>query len=342
MVVIAVDAMTPEKGLMQAVIASNEALSHDDKLKVLLVGDEALLNVTVSQHVASQNLGRITVVAATDVVLQTDEPGFAIRRRLSSSTHTTIRLVKDGHADAAVSCANTGVLVGLSRYYLKRLPHINQLALAIQFPTIHSLKNVWLSDAGASMVTSADQMCQLAEMLTVFVRLSKQSDINKPSVGILNVGTESGKGSVLVKQAYDLMVDHNRINFKGFVEPSNLFDGAVDIAICDGFTGNVLIKTAEASAAYVKQLAQMTLSQSWIGKGLGLAIKYWLKPQLSRIAEKRSNGGLVVGVNGIVIKAHGNSTASGIKVAMDLAKDAVHANVLTKLKSMSASLTGAV
>ena len=185
------------------------------------------------------------------------------------------------------------------------------------------------------MATSPEQMCQQAEMLAMFAQTSKQLDSDKPSIGLLNVGTESGKGSVLVKQAHDLMVDHNHLNFKGFIEPSDLFDGVVDIAICDGFTGNILIKTAEASVAYIKQLAQKSLAQSWTGKSLGLALKYWLKPHLARVTDQRSNGGLVVGVNGVVIKAHGNSTATGIKVAIDLARDAVYAKVLAKLKSMN-------
>lgn len=328
MTTIAVDAMTCERGVASVVSAVLSAASIHKQLSFVLVGDTEQIKSVVPNGLPES----VSIKHAAHTIKHSDNPVNAMRKQ-GSSTHETLKLVKEKNADAAVSCANTGALMGLSRFFLKRLPGVQQLALAARYPTYNLDRDIMLADVGASMDMLPIHLWQIARLLTLYTT-ENIKDAKGPSVGVLSVGAEAGKGNALVKSLVPMLRYDKQLRYIGLVEPRDLYLGKADIVLCDGFVGNAVLKASEATGRFVQDLTKQALS-SRLGMIVGCALKPFLKPFQMKLSPEKRNGGLVLGVNGVVIKSHGNSCSTGVLAAIEFAIKALNAQTHHRLNSFS-------
>lgn len=332
MVAIALDAMTSEAGASEVVKGGCDALKMHKDLSIYMVGDAKVLHRLVEKHASDPSLvERIKIVPSTDIIQHDDNPVTVLRNKPNSSTHTAVNLVKQHKAQACVSCANTGALMAISRCVLKRLHGVQRLSLAARYPTYEFSNDIILADVGASMDVEAVHIWQMAHLLAQYTI----SASGTPTVGLLSCGVEKGKGNRLVNQAVPMLESSRRFQYVGLVEPSDLFLRKADIVLCDGFVGNAILKTSEASAKYILDILKTALTSSPMARLLGGALRYYLNPYLFQIKPERRNGAMVLGVDGVVVKSHGNSEHEGVLSALSFAYNLVHDGVADRLKSVS-------
>jgi glycerol-3-phosphate acyltransferase PlsX len=310
---VAVDAMGGDNAPDEILKGAAEATVRG--VKVILVGQEALLE----QRVAALGLPHMDVVDAVDVIPMDETLKKAIRRS-ESSLHVALRLVNDGGADAVVSAGNSAAIMAVSMLICKRQPGIDRPAFGSMIPTLR--EKCMLLDVGANSTVTSENLVQFAIMGEVFVRLAK--GIDRPTVALLNNGEEEFKGTQEIKDAAEVLRRLD-MNFVGNIEGNHVFDGNVDVIVCDGFTGNVLLKGAEGVVRFVFSLVRDEVKRDLRGKLAGAA----LQPAFGRVRHRvdyQENGGApVLGVNKIVINCHGRSQsraiASAICQAQQLARD---------------------
>jgi len=317
---IVVDAMggdhAPEAVVEGAVMAAREY-----ETEIILTGLSDKIHAVLDRFDPDHNLP-ILVVHADEVVEMHDSPGKVLRSKRKSSMKIGLDLVKDGTASAFLSAGNTGAVLAYSTVILRPLNGVDRPAIAIQLPTLKG--NAILLDAGANVDCKTKQLFQFGIMGHVFAEhiLGKQN----PRVGLLSIGEEDGKGNEIVKEAFQ-MLKASHINFIGNVEGKEVYRGNADVIVCDGFTGNVALKISESLAEMIGTNLKRMFQSNWLSK-LGYLL---LKPQLDEFKKKvdysETGGAPLLGVNGVVIIAHGSSSAKAIKNAINRARELSEMNI---------------
>lgn len=303
--------------------ASVAALQHYPELKLILVGDADTIKHVLKSH--QYDSSRLTIHHASEVVMMDELLSSALRTKKDSSMRVAINLVKEGAAQACVSAGNTGALMATARFVLKTLPGIERPAIVSAFPTKYADKVVRLLDLGANVDSTAETLVQFAVMGSVLASTAGQ--IQNPKVCLLNIGQEEIKGNEQVKQTASLLADSRIVNYTGFIEGDRLFQGDADVVVCDGFTGNITLKTTEGVIDLIKQLMREAFMQNWYTKLLGALVKPAMKSFAKRIDPSCYNGATLIGLQGTVIKSHGNASVPAFTNAIKEAMLGVKANI---------------
>ena len=317
MTVIAVDAMGGDHGPSVTVPASLDFLGSDRECQLLLVGLREPLERELARADPALR-GRIEIVPASEVVGMDEDVRTAIRTKKDSSMRVAIDLVKSGRAHACVSAGNTGALMGTAKFVLKTLPGIDRPAICAVLPTRKG--RVYALDLGANADCTPEHLQQFAIMGATLVR--EMEGLPNPSVGLLNIGSEEIKGNEVVKKAGELL-RATPINFYGNVEGDDIYKGTTDVVVCDGFAGNVALKTSEGLAKMLGDFLKEEFTRSWWTRLLALFAWPILKRFRRRVDARRYNGAALLGLKGIVVKSHGS--ADRLAFATALARAAAEA-----------------
>ena len=330
MIRIAVDAMGGDFGAVVTVSASLAFLSSHPDAELLLVGQTLVLkaHALYAQLLAHP---RCQMIEASEVVTMDDSIEVALRRKKNSSMRVAINQVKDGSAQVAVSAGNTGALMAIARYVLKTMDGIDRPAIATQLPNAVGGATTVL-DLGANVDCTEDHLLQFAVMGSALV--AAISENLTPSVGLLNIGEETIKGSEVIKKAGELLRSASNsgdLNFYGNIEGNDIFKGTTDIVVCDGFVGNVALKTSEGLANMIGNFIKAEFSRNIFTKIAGIVAYPVLSAVKSRMDHRRYNGAALLGLQGLVFKSHGSADAFAFERALNRAYDAVRNNLLEKV-----------
>ncbi len=310
MTTIALDAMGGDHGVSVTVPAALSLLAKEPALELILVGRQADLEAELRRHGAAVS-ERLRVHPASEIVGMDEPPAQALKKKKDSSMRVAIDLVKQGEAAACVSAGNTGALMATARFVLKTLPGIDRPAICKLLPTMHG--QVYVLDLGANIDCSAEQLLQFAIMGSVVA--SGQDTGRQPTVGLLNIGEEEIKGSEVVKQANELL-RAARLNYLGYVEGDEIYTGTADVVVCDGFVGNVALKTTEGLAKMITSFMREEFNRNLFTRLAGLIAMPVLRAFGRRVDPRRYNGASLVGLNGVVIKSHGGTDVLGFESAI--------------------------
>lgn len=272
------------------------------ELRLILVGDETTLQAALLAQADARGKDQIEVKHASQVVQMDESPSQALRGKKDSSMRVAINLVKEGGAHACVSAGNTGALMATARFVLKTLPGVDRPAIANALPTMKG--HTHMLDLGANVDVTADQLVQFAVMGSVLAEAVDGR--HAPSVGLLNVGEEEIKGNEQVKEAAKRLAAAP-LNYAGFVEGDDIFKGTVDVVVCDGFVGNVALKTSEGVAKMISHFMRQSFERNLLTKAVALLAMPVLRDFRQRIDPGRYNGASLLGLAGIVIKSHGGA-----------------------------------
>jgi phosphate acyltransferase len=311
---IVVDAMGSDNAPYPEVEGAVQASLEAD-IEVILVGDQDSLRPELAKY---SRKGKINIVHAQERVMMGDSPMQAIRKKKDSSLLIGLRLLKEGEADAFLSAGNTGAVMMGSRVILGPIKGVSRSAICQSLPTMDG-GNVVVLDLGANVDCTAEQLCQFAEMGQVYAQLNL--GVKEPRVGLINIGEEQAKGNDIAKTVHLNLTASEHINFIGNVEPKAVFTGKADVVVCDGFTGNIILKTSEAVAGLMKNMLNEELKSSWITKLGALLSKKAFISLKKRSDPNEKIGALLLGINGIVVILHGSCTSNGIKNALLGAKE---------------------
>jgi phosphate acyltransferase len=270
---------------------------------------------------------KVEIVQANDVIEMCDSPSTVLRRKKDSSIHVGARMVRDGTWDAFVSAGNTGALMAISRMILKTLPSVDRPAIASLIPSVSGGATLFL-DVGANVDCTSDHLMQFAVMGSCYMQAAH--GIEKPRVGLLNIGTEDIKGTDVVKLTATKLRE-NSLNFIGFVEGTDLFSDAVDVVVCDGFVGNVALKTMEGTAKFLIRQLREALTSTAMAKAGAMLARNALNRMKERTNPSAYNGAPLLGLNGIVVKSHGSADAQAYACALDAARREVEAGLIDRI-----------
>lgn len=306
-------------------------LAKHPQIRFLLIGDERAMKPILAQHPA---LEAASTVRHTEIAVQMDDkPSQALRAgRRVSSMWMAIEAVKRGEADVAVSAGNTGALMAMAKVCLRTVAHIERPAIAALWPTLRG-RSVVL-DVGATIGADAQHLVDMALMGAAMARIVL--DIEKPSIGLLNVGTEEIKGVEAVKEAGRMLREANlaQLSYHGFVEGDDIGKGTVDVVVTEGFSGNIALKTAEGTAKQIAGYLRAELSKSLMDKLGYLFARRAFAALKEKLDPRTANGGVFLGLDGIVIKSHGGTDAAGFASAVDLAYDMASHELMTQIRDM--------
>ena len=326
MTIIALDVMSGDLGAQECVPAALLALSGDAELQLQLVGDAALIERTLAAAGCTPTLrDRLQIVPASEVILMTDAPREAIRRKKNSSMRIAVDLVQEGRAAAAVSAGNTGALTAIAHFVLKCLPDVERAPIMSAVPNAQG--HTHLLDLGANVRATPLQLEQFAVMGAIVAR--DVHDIPRPRVGLLNIGSEESKGHDLVQDAHARLRARaasgtgNIFEYRGFVEGQDIFGGEVDVVVTDGFTGNVALKTMEGVAGLISGRLRREFTASAGAKLAGLIARPVLRRVSSSLDPRQYNGAVMVGLRRIVVKSHGSADRVALARAIAIAATAV-------------------
>jgi phosphate acyltransferase len=297
---VAIDMMGGDFGLEVTIPAVLMALSINTNLRLILVGNKTLIESKLSNN----NLNNISVINATQVVTMEDIPSVALRKKTDSSMRVALDLVKANKANACVSSGNTGALMAIARFVLKTLPGINRPAILYCLPSKD--RTVSVLDLGANLDCTAEQLFQFAVMGSILITALGTV---RPTIGLLNIGSEANKGTEAVKSAAKLISSATELNYIGFVEGDDIYKGVVDLIVCDGFVGNVALKVTEGLAKLILYYIKQGFNQGIYSKVIGSLAKPILKKIFNKFNTNQYNGASLLGLNGTVIKSHGSADA---------------------------------
>ena len=304
--------MSGDLGAEVVVRAAAATLTKYRSIELVLVGDETELNGLVHDIVGDD--ARLRIQHASQVVAMTDPPADAIRKKKDSSMRVAINLVKAGEADACVSAGNTGALMATAKFVLKMLPGIDRPAIIAELPTRDG--SLHMLDLGANTQATAEHLFQYAVMGSIVA--ADINGIDKPRVALLNIGVEDTKGNEVVRDAAALL-QASALNYVGFIEGSDLLSGKADVAVTDGFTGNVSLKTMEGTVALCKESLRNAFSRNWLTRLQAIFAAPVLRSLAAQMDSRKYNGATLAGLNGIVIKSHGSADAYAFQHAIDTA-----------------------
>ena len=323
--------MGGDHGVSVTVPAALAYIEHTVDTKIILVGDVAAIEQALKAR-RGRGLERISVLGASEVVTMDEPAAVALRKKKDSSMRIAINLVKEGKADACISAGNTGALMAISSFVLKTLPGIDRPAIAATLPTQTGATLVL--DLGANVNCSAEQLLQFAVMGAMLA--SAVDSKPRPLVGLLNIGQEAIKGNEVVKDAGELL-RASHLNFFGNVEGDDIFKGTVDVVVCDGFTGNVLLKSTEGLARTVATFLREEFHRNPLRMLAGLVAKPVLNAFRHRVDPRRYNGAALIGLRGVVVKSHGSADSFAFERAIERAVAEVANGVLKRIEDMMAS-----
>ena len=329
MINLAVDCMGGDHGPRVTLAACRQFLNSHPDAHLLLVGK--------AEELAGFKHERVTIVPATEVVSMDDPVEIALRKKKDSSMRVAVQQVKNGAAQAAVSAGNTGALMAISRYLLKTLDGIDRPAIAFGLPNAKGSDPTML-DLGANVDCTAEHLLQFAVMGSALVSALKNTEA--PSVGLLNIGEELIKGSEVIKRAGELLRaagDAGNLNFYGNVEGNDTFKGVVDIVVCDGFVGNVALKTTEGVASMISGILKEEFKRNIFTKIAAIIAYPVLSALMKRVDHRRYNGAALLGLRGLVFKSHGSADAMAFEHALNRAYDAARNNLLDRVRSRIAA-----
>jgi glycerol-3-phosphate acyltransferase PlsX len=326
---IAIDAMGGDYGPSVTVPAALQVLATRENLQLILVGDQERIHRELQQSNGALH-PRLVIHHASQQVAMDELPSHALRKKKDSSMRVAINLVKQGEVHAAVSAGNTGALMAIARFVLKTLPGIDRPAIIATFPTYDAEKKVRVLDLGANIDSCADNLYQFAVMGSIVA--AAIDNIESPRVGLLNIGEEEIKGNDLVKHTAQLLTDSRAINYIGYVEGNDLFTGVADVIVCDGFIGNVTLKTMEGVAKFIGHFAKEAFKKNWYNRLSALIAKPALADWQHRVDPGRRNGASLLGLQGIVIKSHGNANVPSYANAIYEAIHEVEQNIPERIR----------
>ncbi|MCM3689911.1 phosphate acyltransferase PlsX [Neobacillus niacini] len=319
---LAIDAMGGDHAPKEIVIGAMKAVEAFSDIHITLVGDETKIKEYLT------NSERINILHTTEVILGTDEPVRAVRRKKTASMVLAAQQVTDGNADACISAGNTGALMAAGLFVVGRIEGIERPALTPTLPTIGG-EGFLLLDVGANVDAKPEHLLQYAIMGSIY--WEKVRGTTKPRVGLLNIGTEEKKGNDLTKAAFELLKKAN-INFIGNVEARDLLDGAADVVVTDGFTGNMVLKTVEGTALSMFKMLKTTLMSSMKSKLAAAVLKPEFKVLKNTLDYSEYGGAGLFGLKAPVIKAHGSSNGQAIFSAIRQTREMVEKDVVGLIK----------
>ena len=317
-VVISVDAMGGDRGPVAVIAGMAESAEKNPDIRFIVHGPEAELSRLIARRKGMAD--RVEIRDAPGVVTMNDKPGQVIRNAQGTSMLGAVESVRNGEASVAVSCGNTGALMALSMIRLRKLPGVNRPAIACLWPSRNAQGFNVMLDCGADIRADAPDLLQYALMGAAYAR--NGLGLDRPRVGLLNVGTEEHKGRAELRQAHELILaaqDTGKFEYVGFVEGGDLPSNKADVIVTDGFTGNVALKTGEGTAKLVGDFLKEAFANSIMSKVAALLALTSLKRLQKRIDPRRVNGGVFLGLNGMVVKSHGSADATGVSAAIKLA-----------------------
>ena len=325
MITVSVDCMGGDHGPRVTLAACRRFLETHADAHLLLVG--------MPEALSSLSHPRVRVVAASEVVTMDDPIEVALRRKKDSSMRVAIQQVKQGAAQAAVSAGNTGALMAIARYVLKTMDGIDRPAIAGRMPNFKGGGTTML-DLGANVDCTPEHLLQFAVLGSALV--SVLDDIESPSVGLLNIGEEAIKGNEIIKKTGDLLrtaANSGDLNFYGNVEGNDIYQGTVDLIVCDGFVGNVALKASEGLAHKISETLKNSFTRNIFTKIAAIFSYPVLSDFKDKVDHRRYNGAALLGLNGIVFKSHGSADEVAFETALNRAYDAAHHNLLERVRS---------
>ncbi|HKT97022.1 MAG TPA: phosphate acyltransferase PlsX [Paraburkholderia sp.] len=324
-VTLTIDCMGGDHGPSVTVPAAvNFVRSHPDA-RLQLVGIETAIRAQLKK-LKALDLPALSVVPATEVVEMDDPVEVALRKKKDSSMRVALNRVKEGEAQACVSAGNTGALMAVSRYVLKTLPGIERPAIAFALPNARGYTT--MLDLGANVDCEPQHLLQFAEMGHALVAALEGKD--RPTIGLLNIGEEVIKGNETIKRAGELL-RASTLNFRGNVEGNDIYKGTVDVIVCDGFVGNVALKTSEGLAQMLNDMIKEEFGRSWLTKLMAITALPVLMRFKKRVDHRQYNGAALLGLRSLVFKSHGSADAYAFEWAIKRGYDAVKNGVLERL-----------
>lgn len=311
------------RSIVQACIAS---LSATPSLHLTLVGQPSLLEELIASHPAVDR-ARLTVTAASETITMDEKPAAALRGKPDSSMRVALELLRDAKVQACVSAGNTGALMALSRHVLKTLPGIDRPAMVAAIPTQQGYCQ--LLDLGANVDCSAEHLFQFAVMGSV---AAEALGVVRPRVALLNIGTEEIKGNQQVKLAATLLQGAPGLNYIGFVEGDGLYRGEADVVVCDGFVGNILLKSSEGLATMIATRIEVLFKQNLMSRAVGALALPLMRRLQADLAPARHNGASFLGLQGIVVKSHGSAGVEGFQSAIARAVIEIQENLPQRVR----------
>lgn len=330
---IAIDCMGGDHGPSVTVPAAIHFLAEHPAAHLVLVGQEDVLRPLLGAEAGNS---RLRVVHATEVVGMDESPALALRNKKDSSMRVAINLVKAGEADVCVSAGNTGALMAISRFVLKMLPGIDRPAICAPLPTAGG--HTHMLDLGANVDCGPEHLLQFGIMGAMLVEAMEHKE--RPTVGILNIGEEEIKGNEVVKAAAELL-RASGLNFVGNVEGDGIYKGEADVIVCDGFVGNVALKTSEGLAQMLASALKSEFKRNWLTKLAALIAISVLNNFKKRFDHRRYNGAILLGLKGISVKSHGSADELAFGTAISRAYDAAENRALERISARMAQLTAA-
>ena len=320
-----IDCMGGDHGPSVTVPAAvNFVRSHPDA-HLMLVGIESAIRAQLKKLKAADEQA-LTVVPASEIVAMDDPVEVALRKKKDSSMRVALNRVKDDEAQACISAGNTGALMAVSRYVLKTLPGIERPAIAFALPNPTGYTT--MLDLGANVDCEPQHLLQFAEMGHALVAAVEGKE--RPSIGLLNIGEEVIKGNETIKRAGELLRT-STLNFRGNVEGNDIYKGTVDVIVCDGFVGNVALKTSEGLAQMLSDIIKEEFGRSWLTRVMAILALPVLLRFKKRVDHRQYNGAALLGLRGLVIKSHGSADAYAFEWAIKRGYDAVKNGVLERL-----------
>lgn len=336
-VTVAIDCMGGDHGPHVTVPAAVDYLRRIENANVILVGLQDAITAELDRLKAAAE-PRLAVRHASETVSMGDPPAAALRSKKDSSMRVAVNLVKDGTAHACVSAGNTGALMAISRFVLKTLPDIERPAICSVLPTLNG--RTYMLDLGANVDCTAEHLLQFGVMGATLVSSVENKD--QPSVGLLNIGEEDIKGNEVVKRAAELL-RASGLNFYGNVEGDDIYKGTTDVVVCDGFVGNVALKTSEGLVQMLSTYLREEFSRNALTRLAGVVAMPVIKAFKHRVDPRLYNGASLLGLRGIVVKSHGSADRLSFRIAISRAVDEARGGVLNHItERMSVLQEGAV
>ncbi len=326
-VTIALDAMGGDHGPSVVIPAAALALVRHPNMRFVLVGDQGQITAALQDH---PELAAKSEIIHSDVSIAMDaKPSQALRRgRWKSSMWLAIQAVRDGRAHAVVSAGNTGALMAMSKFCLKTVKGIDRPAIAAIWPTVDA--ECIVLDVGANVGADTRQLVEFGLMGAAMARALL--GMNKPSIGLLNIGVEEVKGVEQIREAAAVLKEAPLpIHYHGFIEGDDIGHGVVDVVVTDGFTGNIALKTAEGTAKQIAQDLRAAMGQSFLSRLGALLAQGAFRALKEKMDPRQLNGGIFLGLNGIVVKSHGGTDETGFASAVDLAYEMAFSGVVERL-----------
>ncbi len=322
--------MSGDLGPRVAISAAKKFTSTHPDVDLVLFGDEQQLLKILPQKKLTRH--RITIVHTNDVVTMQDDPVQALRHKKDSSMWRAIEQLKDGRADACVSAGNTGALLAIGKYLLKTFSGVERPAICKAMPVERG--QTYLLDLGANTQCSPENLHEFALMGNVLA----SADSKNPRIALLNIGTESIKGTDIIRSAQTLLQADTSLNYVGYVEASKIFAGDVDVIVCDGFHGNIALKTCEGTARFVGKKIQAVFRRNWLTRTAAILIWPLIKQLRTELDPSMYNGASFLGLQKILVKSHGNANKKAFIQALSVAREQVIQNIPQRIEQAFSAL----